>query len=83
LIIFPVCEDRVDTKLSSDDEAMQLSMLDAPADQKMRASDDAGDEGVTSAEPIAPGPIGSSMPEKSKPSVADQVLAVPPSSRRG
>jgi hypothetical protein len=42
-------------------------MPDVPSDQKMSAIDDAGDEGVTSVEPTAPGPIKSGVPKKSKP----------------
>jgi hypothetical protein len=73
----------VDINLSSNDEAVHLSMPGAPADHKMPIIDDAEDEGVTSAEPTSPGPIGSGVHEKSKPFAADQVLSVPPSSRRG
>jgi hypothetical protein len=58
-------------------------MPDVSADQKMSASDDAGDEGVSSVEPTTPGPIRSGVPEKSKPSTTNQVLVVPPSDRRG
>jgi hypothetical protein len=42
----------------------------------MPAGDDTGDEGVTSAEPTAPGPIGSGVSEKFKLSAINQVLAV-------
>jgi hypothetical protein len=61
----------MDINLSSNDEVEHPTMPDAPADQKMSAGNDAGDEGVTSAEPTAPGLIGSSVPEKSKPSATD------------
>jgi hypothetical protein len=56
--------------------------LDASADHKVLSGDDAGDVGVSSVEPNAPGPIRSGVLEKSKPSAANQVLVVPPSSRR-
>jgi hypothetical protein len=73
----------MDVNLSTNDEDVHPPMPDAPADQKMLAGIDAGDDGVTSAEPTAPGPIGSGVPEKFKPSTADQVLAIPPSGRCG
>jgi hypothetical protein len=73
----------VDINLSSDDEATHLPMPDAPANQKMSAGDDTGDEGATSIKPTAPGPIRSGMLVKSKHSAIDQVLIVPPSSRCG
>jgi hypothetical protein len=77
LIIFPACEPReaypeiiVDVNLSSDDETMP-------------AGDDTRDERATSAEPTTPGPIITNVPEKSKPSATDQVIAVSPSGRQG
>jgi hypothetical protein len=74
----------VDINLSSsDDEAEHLPMPIAPVDQKMSSDDDTGDVGVTSPEPTAPGPIGSGVPKKSKPSAADQALTIPPSGRHG
>jgi hypothetical protein len=61
-----------------------VSKLDASIVQKGSAGDDAGDDGVPSAKPIAPGPINSAVPEQSKPSIVDRVLAiVPPFGRRG
>jgi hypothetical protein len=75
---------RVDATLSSDDDIVPLPNSDVLGDQKMSAGNDAEDDGATSAEPTAPGPISSDMPEQSKPSAVDQVLAiVPPSCRHG
>jgi hypothetical protein len=61
----------MDINLSRDDETVHLLMLDASANQNMSSGDDAGEGGATSVEPITPGPIESSVPEKSKPSTAD------------
>jgi hypothetical protein len=76
-------EARVDINLSSDDEVEHPLMPDALVDQKTSGVYDAGDEGVTSAELTTSSPIGSGVPEKTKPSTVDQVLVVPPSGRRG
>jgi hypothetical protein len=73
----------VDINLSSDNETVHSSEPDTPADQKVLAGDDTGDVWVSSIEPTAPGPIGSSMFEESKPSTTDWVLVVPPSGKRG
>jgi hypothetical protein len=74
----------VDATLSSDDDTVPLPNSDVSGDQKMPAGNDAEDDGATSAEPTAPGPISSDVPEQSKPYAVDQVLAiVPPSCRRG
>jgi hypothetical protein len=62
----------VDINLSSGDETMHQLEPDAPTNQKVLAGNDTGDMGAYSAEPTAPAPIGSSMPEKSKPSAADR-----------
>jgi hypothetical protein len=40
-------------------------------------------DSATSVKPTALGPIASGVPEKTKPSVADHVLVVPPSGKRG
>jgi hypothetical protein len=58
---------------------------DTPADQKkMSAGDDAGDEGVSSAEPNTPNSISSGMLKQFDPSTASQVSTnVPPSGSRG
>jgi hypothetical protein len=73
----------VDINLSSDDEIVHPPEPDVPVDDKILAGDDTGDVGVSSVEPTAPGSIGTGVPEKSKSPTADQVLTVPPSSRRG
>jgi hypothetical protein len=73
----------VDINLSSDDEIVHPLEPDVPVDQKVLAGDDARDMRVASVELITPGPIGSSVPEKSKPFTVDRVLVVPPSSKHG
>jgi hypothetical protein len=74
----------VDVNLSNDDDAIPMSKPDKPTVQKGSTGDDTGDGGVTSAELIIPGLISSAVPEQSKPSTIDRVLAiVPPSGRRG
>jgi hypothetical protein len=73
----------VDVNLSNDDDVVPVPKPNAPVIQKGSASDGVGDDGVTSATSIAPSPISSAVPEQSKPSTADWVLAiVPPSGRR-
>jgi hypothetical protein len=77
-------EAHVDVNLSSNDDTITVPKPDVLADQKTLAGDEARDDGVTSAEPIALVPISSAVLEPSKSSAADQVLAiVPPSSKRG
>jgi hypothetical protein len=64
-------EAHVVVTLSSDDNNVLMPKPDAPTDQKGLAGEDAGDNGATLAEPIAPGLISSAMPEQSKPSATD------------
>jgi hypothetical protein len=89
-MIFPIYEPKgltpeahMDINLSNDDETMHPLEPDALATQKVPVGDDAGEKGATSAEPTAPGPIRSGMPEKSKASATDWVLVAPPTSRCG
>jgi hypothetical protein len=71
----------VDINLFNDDEIVHPPEPDAPADRKVQAGDDVGDVGASSVESNALGPIGSGVPEKSKPFAVDWVLVVPPSGR--
>jgi hypothetical protein len=73
----------VDITLSSDDETAHSSLPDAAAEQKVLASDDTRDDGVTSVEPTAPGPIRSGVLDKPKPFAANQAAIVPPVGGRG
>jgi hypothetical protein len=68
----------MDITLSNDDDTMHQPELDASADQKVPAGDDAEDDGATSAKPIAPNLIKFGVPEQSKPSATDQTLVVVP-----
>jgi hypothetical protein len=84
-MIFPIYEPKgltpeahMDINLSNDDETMHPPEPDALATQKVPVGDDAGEKGATSAEPTAPGPIGSGMPEKSKASATNWVLVARP-----
>jgi hypothetical protein len=72
----------VDVNLSIDDDAKHVPKPDAPTILKGSASVDTRDDGVTSAETIAPGSINSVMSEQSKPYVADRVPAIVPSSSK-
>jgi hypothetical protein len=74
----------VDVNLSSDDDTVTALKLDALTSQKAPASDDARDDGASSAEPTAPNPISSGALKQSDPFVADQVVTiVPPAGRHG
>jgi hypothetical protein len=66
----------VDVNLSSDDDAEPEPKPDASTVLKGSADDDDGYDGVTSAKPIAPGPISSTVPEQSDPSITDRVPAI-------
>jgi hypothetical protein len=68
----------VDVTLSSNDDIIHPLEPDALDDQKVSAGDDIGDDGATSTEPTAPGLIKSGMAKQSKPSAADQALAIVP-----
>jgi hypothetical protein len=74
----------VHVNLSNDDDVELVSKPDVPAIKKGSAGDDTGGDGVTSVEPVAPGTISSTVLEQSKPSVANRVLCIVPSSgKRG
>jgi hypothetical protein len=62
---------------SGEDDASKVDTL--PAKQKVPDGDDAEGEGVSSAEPIAPALISSSVSKQAKPSTADQIDIVAPS----
>jgi hypothetical protein len=77
-------EAHVDVNLSNNDDTITAPKPDMSTDQKGAAGDDAGDDGVTSAELIPPGPINSAVPEQSKCFITDRVPAIVPSSgKRG
>jgi hypothetical protein len=58
---------RMDVNLSNDDDVEPTPKPDVSAILKGSAGDDARDDGVTSAELIAPCPSSSNVPEQSKP----------------
>jgi hypothetical protein len=71
-------EAHANINLSNNDETVHLLEPDALTSHKVLAGNDTRDVGSSSAKPTAPGPIGSSVIEKSKPFTADRVLVVPP-----
>jgi hypothetical protein len=76
-------EARIDVEVSIGED--DVPKPDASTSQREAPDDnDAGDGGVSSAEPKAPNPISSSTLKQSNPSTTDLVSTdVPPSGRRG
>ena len=77
--LYGIYRDRyTDVEVSSgDDDASKIDAL--AAEPRVAAGDEADGEGISSAEPIDPGPIRSNTPVHADPFIADPVISSTPS----